>query len=108
MSEYRVRKTTVGDARSCSSLLESLGYSSTPSSLEKRIARILENPDTALLVATLTSTDQVVGLISVHFVPQLGLEGDMARIGFLVVDEVCHGAGIVKLLEVHAEELSRE
>jgi GNAT superfamily N-acetyltransferase len=32
----------------------------------------------------------------------------MARIGFLVVDETFHGAGIGKLLELHAEELCRE
>lgn len=108
MTEYRVRKTTVDDARSCASLRESLQYSSTLSSLEKRIAPILENPDATLLVAALTSKDQVVGFISVHIIPQLRLEGEIARNGFFVVDEVCHGAGIGKLLEVHAEELSRE
>jgi len=43
-----------------------------------------------------------------HFIPQLGLEGDVARLGFLVVDENCHGSGIGKLLESHAENLARE
>jgi ribosomal protein S18 acetylase RimI-like enzyme len=106
--KYRIRTARTDDAIAFSPLLASLGYPSTPSSLKSRIATILQNPDAVLLVATPTTTDRVLGLLSLHFIPQLGLEGDVARIGFLVVDETCHSAGIGKLLETHAEELSRK
>jgi GNAT superfamily N-acetyltransferase len=106
--EYTVLTATVDDAETFIPLLSSLGYPNTLSSLKVRISRILENPDAVLLVASPNSSDKALGLLSLHFIPQLGVEGDVARIGFLVVDERCHGVGIGKLLELHAEKLSRE
>jgi GNAT superfamily N-acetyltransferase len=103
---YTVRTASVGDAAAFSPLLASLGYPSDRSSLAARTKVIIQNPDASLLVAT-TLEDNVVGLLSLHFIPQLGLDGDVARIGFLVVDENHHGAGVGKLLESQAEELSR-
>src|SRR5271170_603684 len=105
---YKVRTARVDDAEAFSPLLTSLGYPSDPSFLRTRIPIILQNPDAVLLVATSEATDYPVGLLSLHFIPQLGLQGDVARIGFLVVDESCHGSGIGKLLESHAEKLSRD
>ena len=101
-------KATIDDAEAFSPLLASLGYPSDPSSLRTRIPVILENTDVVLLVATSESSDKSLGLLSMHFIPQLGLEGDVAPLGFLVVDENCHGSGIGKLLEPHAENLTRE
>jgi GNAT superfamily N-acetyltransferase len=106
--EYTVRTATVDDAEAFIPLLSSLGYPNTLSSLKVRISRILENPDAVLLVASTNSSDKALGLLSLHFIPQLGVEGDVARIGFLVVDENCQGVGIGKLLELHAEKISRE
>lgn len=105
---YKVRLATGDDAEAFSPLLASLGYPSGPSSLRTRISVILKNPDAVLLVATSESSDKALGLLSMHFIPQLGLEGDVARLGFLVVDENCHGDGIGKLLESHAEKLARK
>lgn len=105
---YKIRTAVVDDAEAFSPLLASLGYPSDPSSLCTRISVILKNPDAILLVATSESSNKAVGLLSLQFIPQLGLQGDIARIGFLVIDESCHGAGIGKLLESHAEKLSRE
>jgi len=105
---FKLRTATVDDAEAFSPLLASLGYPSDPSSLRARIPVILKNPDGVLLVAISESSDKALGLLSIHFIPQLGLEGDVARIGFLVVDESCHGGGIGKLLESHAERLARE
>jgi GNAT superfamily N-acetyltransferase len=105
---YKVRTAMADDAEAFSPLLALLGYPGDPSSLRTRIHVILNNPDAVLLVATSESSDKAIGLLSMHFIPQLGLEGDVARLGFLVVDENCHTSGIGKLLESHAEKLARE
>jgi GNAT superfamily N-acetyltransferase len=106
--EYTVRTARADDAEAFIPLLSSLGYPNTLSSLKTRISRILQNPDAVLLVASTASSNAALGLLSLHFIPQLGVEGDVARIGFLVVDETSQGAGIGKLLESHGEKLSRE
>lgn len=106
--EYTVRTARIDDAEAFIPLLSSLGYPSSLSSLKTRISSILTNPDAVLLVAVSTSSDEAVGLISLHFIPQLGIEGDVARIGFFVVDEKHHGAGIGKMLELQAERVSRD
>ena len=105
---YKIRSATVQDACTFSSLLASLGYPSEPSFLRSRISVILKNPDAVLIVAVSESSDKVVGLLSMHFIPQLGLQGDVARIGFLVVDETHHRDGIGSMSESHAEKLSRD
>src|SRR5271156_3025726 len=106
--DFKVRTAQVGDAEAFSPLLASLGYPSDPSSLKTRISDILKNSDAALLVAVHEASDRAVGLLSMHFIPQLGLEGEVARLGFLVIDESCHGSGVGKILESHAEMLSRK
>ena len=106
--DYKIRTAQVGDAEAFSPLLASLGYPSDPSALKTRISGILKNPDAALLVAVLEGSDRAIGLLSMHFIPQLGVEGEVARIGFLVIDESSHGSGVGKLLESHAETLARE
>lgn len=105
---YKVRTANVEDAEAFSPLLASLGYPSDPSSLKPRISRILKNPDAVLLVSVHEESDRAIGLLSMQFIPQLGLAGDVARIGFFVIDEKCHGSGVGKLLESHAETLARE
>src|ERR1700733_81507 len=94
--DYKVRTAQVGDAEAFSPLLASLGYPSDPSALKTRISGILENPDAALLVAVREGSDRAIGLLSMHFIPQLGIEGEVARIGFFVIDESCHGSGVGK------------
>jgi GNAT superfamily N-acetyltransferase len=105
--DYKVRMANVEDATAFSLLLASLGYPNSPESLTQRIELILKNPDAVLLVAA-SATNQAVGLLSLHFIPQLGIEGDVTRIGFFVIDENFQGSGIGKLLESHAEAISRE
>jgi GNAT superfamily N-acetyltransferase len=106
--EYTIRTARIDDAEAFIPLLSSLGYPNTLSSLKTRISAILKNPDAVLLVAASTFSDQAVGLISLHFIPQLGIEGDVARIGFFVVHENHLGAGIGKMLELEGERISRE
>jgi GNAT superfamily N-acetyltransferase len=103
--DFTIRQATVADAEAFVPLLASLGYPNQSSSLRSRIATIVQNPDAELLVAVKKESDQVVGLVSLHFIPQLGIEGEVARIGFFVVGEEFQRSGIGRLLETHAESL---
>src|SRR5271163_1117166 len=106
--DYTVRLGTTDDADTFCPLLASLGYPTDPIALKERISRILQTPDAVLLVAAHQTTDAVGGLLSIQFIPQLGLAGDVCHICFFVVAENLHRAGIGKLLESTAEELSRK
>jgi GNAT superfamily N-acetyltransferase len=46
--------------------------------------------------------------LALQFLPQLGIEGEVAHICFLVVDASCHRGGVGTALESHAEKLARE
>ena len=102
---YSIRHVTVDDSEAIAPLLTSLGYPNEPSSLRSRVAIIAKNPDAELLVAIEEYSSQIVGLLSLHFIPQLGVEGEVARIGFFVVDKKVRRAGVGKFLESHAEKL---
>lgn len=106
--DYEVRLATINDADAFCPLLSSLGYPTDTTAIKERLSRILQTPDAVLLVAAHKTTDQVAGVLSIQFIPQLGLAGDVCHICFFVVAENLHRAGIGKLLESTAEELSRK
>ena len=43
--------------------------------------------------------DRVIGFVSLHFIPQLGVEGDFCRISYFCVDQQSRSAGTGKRLE---------
>lgn len=47
---------------------------------------------------------KVVACISLHFIPQLALKGDIACISYLVVDSTTRGKGIGRKIEEYASE----
>jgi GNAT superfamily N-acetyltransferase len=102
---YSIRHVTANDAEAIAPLLESLGYPNELSSLKSRITIIAKNPDAELLVAINEPSNELAGLLSLHFIPQLGIEGEVARIGFFVVDPKIQRMGVGKFLESHAEKL---
>lgn len=100
-----IRTAQASDADVISNLLTSLGYPGTQPFIHSRITQLLAHPDEKLLVAT--NDVVVVGVISLHFIPQLALAGDFCRISYFCVDETTRGAGIGTALEAHATELAR-
>ena len=75
-----IRQPRVVDAMAIAELLESLGYSDTASFIDERIMQLLSHPDEELLVAI--DGDRIIGIISLHFIPQLALAGDFCRISY--------------------------
>ena len=100
-----IRTAHKSDAETISKLLTSLGYTGTQSFIHNRIVQLLAHPDETLLVATIGA--DVVGVLSLHFIPQLALAGDFCRISYFCVDESIRGAGIGAALEARATELAR-
>lgn len=50
---------------------------------------------------------QVIAFISVHFIPQIALEGDFARISDFAVDQNIRSKGVGRLVEAHVTALAK-
>lgn len=95
-----IRPATAVDAAALVELLDQLGYPDTGPFIGRRVAQLLVHPDALLLVAE--QDGRVLGVISLHFVPQLARAGDFCRISYLCVAEQARGLGIGALLEQRA------
>lgn len=100
-----LRDALAADADAIARLLDVLGYPGTAPFIRTRIAQLLAHPDARLVVAV--DDTRVVGVISLHFLPQLALAGDFCRISYLCVDESARGGGIGAMLEERAAALAR-
>jgi GNAT superfamily N-acetyltransferase len=101
-----IRNPNVADGPAISDLLTSLGYPGTGSFIGQRIARLLSDPDEELLAAM--DDGRLVGVMSLHFIPQLALAGDFCRISYFCVAETARGAGVGAMLEARAVEIARK
>ena len=84
------------DAARISSLLSQLGHPMPESKLFDKIARLLSHPDHLLVVY---AKHEVSAVMSVHFIPQLARDGDLAIVSYLVVDETSRSNGVGRALE---------
>ncbi|MFH7245703.1 MAG: GNAT family N-acetyltransferase [Spirulina sp.] len=105
MASLQLRPATVADTAVIARLLDDLGYPGDLNFLTRSIQRQLDHPDAILLVAVVD--DAVVGVISLHFIPQLALPGDFCRISYLCVSPKARGQGIGTALESRAYEMAQ-
>ncbi|RJG06695.1 GNAT family N-acetyltransferase [Noviherbaspirillum cavernae] len=101
-----IRTATLADSRPIAGLMNALGYPDAASYIERRIVQLTAHPDEELLVAT--RNGEVVGVISIHFIPQLALAGDYCRISYFCVSENARSEGVGAALEARTVELARE
>jgi GNAT superfamily N-acetyltransferase len=87
-------------------LLDQLDYPDTGKFLESRLVQMLDDPAEILLVWE--DNTKIFGFLSLHFIPQIALEGDFARISYFSIDESARGQGLGARLEQHATQLARE
>jgi GNAT superfamily N-acetyltransferase len=102
----QIRKATTADADRIADLLTQLGYPGTEGFIREKIVQLNSHPDAELMVAM--EGDEVLGFISIHFIPQIALPGSFARISYLCVEEGARGRGIGKRLESYCERLAGE
>jgi len=86
-------------------LLEQLGYSGTQTYLAERIKLLAGDSGEELVVGD--ENGRVVAVLSLHFIPQLAVDGLFARISYLCVQEGVRSKGIGRQLEEYAEETAR-
>jgi GNAT superfamily N-acetyltransferase len=100
-----IRRAQPADTESIRALIAQLDYD-PPANLEEKIRLLSAHPDEVLLVYELDT--EVVAFISLHFIPQIVLAGDFARISYFAVKDSARSHGIGKQLEAHTTRLARE
>ena len=92
-----IRKAKTEDADAITVLLDQLGYNGSGKFMQEKLQRLIDHPDEELVVYE--EDNIVVACMSIHFIPQLALEGDFARISYFVVDNLVRSNGVGKALE---------
>jgi GNAT superfamily N-acetyltransferase len=100
-----IRRAQPIDAAAIRDLIAQLDYDS-PASLGEKIRRLSAHPDEVLLVYELDT--EVVAFLSLHFIPQIAVAGDFARISYFAVKDSARSHGIGQQLEAHITRLARE
>lgn len=91
-----IRIATGEDAPKISSLLFQLGHPMPAGKLVDKIQYLINHPDHLLVVY---DDIEAAAVMSVHFIPQLAKEGELAVVSYLIVDESVRNNGVGKALE---------
>lgn len=101
-----IRRGKLGDAKKIAHLLAQLDYPTAVDFIEQQLPRLLAHPDALLLVAV-NYASELIGFVSLHFIPQLALEGDFCRISYFCVLQQNRSLGVGRLLEAKVVEAAR-
>jgi GNAT superfamily N-acetyltransferase len=99
-----IRKASVEDCNKITKLLNQLDYSDTEPFIKEKVEKLLLDPNEELLVFEEDNT--VAAVISVHFIPQLAVKGDFARISYFAVDKNIRSRGIGRKIEEYCTDLA--
>jgi GNAT superfamily N-acetyltransferase len=94
-----IRNATYKDAPAIRTLLMTLGYKTTISLLITQLEQLSGYKDHQVFVYE--ADKEVVGFISIHYIIQLGFDGEIVIINYLAVDETSRGKGVGAALEKH-------
>lgn len=101
-----VRPVRVADKNRVAALLAAMDYPHTSDLLEQTLLQQIQHPDALTLVAECSG--EALGLISMHFMAQLAVQGEVCFINYFSVDPVCRSSGIGSLLLQRAEQAARQ
>jgi len=101
-----IRSARLSDGPAIEQLLDQLGYTGTGLFLPQKLVWMLADPDERILVYETTAG--VVAFVSVHFIPQIAVAGDFARISYFSVDDSVRGQGIGREMEEYVAMLAKE
>ena len=87
-----LRRAQIADAPAITPLMTQLGYAATVAQIEKRLARLLGDPDHAVFVADLGGT--IVGMAAACMESGLHDDARFGRVTAAVVDAESRGRGI--------------
>lgn len=98
----RIAKLT--DLPAISRLIAELDYA-PPAGLEDKLRHLTTDSNEALLVYEHFA--EVVAFLSLHFIPQIALAGDFARISYFAVSSAVRNTGIGREMEEYITALAR-
>lgn len=101
-----IRKANVEDFKQISLLLNQLDYTDTEPYIKEKVEILLMDPNEELLV--FEEDKNVIAVISVHFIPQLAVKGDFARISYFAVDTNIRSKGIGLKIEEYCTNLAKK
>jgi N-acetylglutamate synthase-like GNAT family acetyltransferase len=101
-----IRPANNNDWLAISRLLDQLEYPDTAPFLEEKIKKMIACPDEQLLVYEGTE-GHIIAFISLHFIPQIALEGDFARISYFAVEDAARSHGVGREMEEYCTQLAR-
>ena len=101
-----IRLARLSDSPAIEQLLDQLGYTGTGEFLPYKLRRMLADTDERVLVYETAAG--VVAFISVHFIPQIAVAGDFARISYFSVADSVRGQGIGQEMEEYVVMLAKE
>ncbi|WP_312471999.1 GNAT family N-acetyltransferase [Neobacillus sp.] len=101
-----IRKAKVDDWKALSELLNQLGYPNTETFIKEKIEKLLIHPDEELLIYE--EDEKVLAFISLHFIPQLAVKGDFARISYFAVNTTIRSKGIGRKIEEYCTDLAKK
>jgi GNAT superfamily N-acetyltransferase len=93
-----IRQATLSDALAIARLLTQLGYPVSKAFVHRQLTDLLNDKDEDLLVGT-ADHQEVIGFLSMHYIPQIGVEGSFARISYFCVDANAQSKGVGTELE---------
>jgi GNAT superfamily N-acetyltransferase len=100
-----IRPATSRDGPAISRLLAQLEYPGTEKFIETQLEAMLQSPAEVLLV---WDEPPIVGFLSLHYFPMIGVGRDFAQISYLVVDDQARSEGLGRQLEETVTHLARE
>lgn len=103
----RIRRAIPSDAVDIGRLLSQLGYPVPADVVRRQLVILLDDGDEDVLVCE-TDDKKVAGFLSMHYIPQIAMEGGFARISYLCVDKNARSQGMGKELEREACRLASE
>ncbi|MGE7602486.1 GNAT family N-acetyltransferase [Peribacillus sp. NPDC097675] len=101
-----IRLANIKDWKAITDLLGQLDYLDTETFIKDKIERLITHPDEELLVYE--DNERVIAFISMHYIPQIALIGDFARISYFAVDSISRGKGIGHEIEEFCTELAKK
>lgn len=99
-----IRPVKIEDAPSIIKLLEQLDYPDTELFIHEKLDVLINHPDESFFVYELEG--EVVAFMSLHYIPQIALRGDFARISYFAVDGESRNSGIGKTMEEYCTQLA--
>ena len=104
--KMEIRKAKPTDSIRISELLLQLEYPVYDEFIEERVAELSQHQNEELIIAE--KEGKIIAVLSIHFIPQLAVQGSFARISYFCVDEHARSKGIGRELEKYFEQVARD